>query len=122
MFEQQVLALLSPLVSGRIRWDTLNDGDVLLDTGCHIVLDMVSGRAENYVDNSLPGAHHTRLQISVWSKRRSLTNAMMRTVETTMRQSDFLAVEVVGGMATLHQDDIDGYGARQQFNVWYSAL
>lgn len=123
MFEQQVIALLSPLVSGRIRWDTLDDGDILLTDGCHIVLDMVSGRAENYVDGSLPGAHHTRLQIAVWSKRRAKTNEVMRLVERTLRLSTvFQAVEVVGGMATLHQEDIDGYGARQQFNIWYTAL
>lgn len=123
MFEQEVLALLEPLVNSRVRWDTLDDGDVLLSDGCHIVLDMVSGRAENYVDGSLPGAHHTRLQIAVWSKRRAITNNMMRLVERTLRLSTaFKAVEVVGGFATLHQEDIDGYGARQQFNIWYTAL
>ena len=123
MFEQDVLAVLSPLVSGRIRWDTLNDGDVLLQDGAHLVLDMVSGRALNYVDNSLPDVHHTRLQVAAWSKRRSVTNNMMRLVEKTLRESNlFKAVEVVGGFATMHQDDIDGYGARQQFNIWYSAL
>lgn len=112
--EQEIYSLLSPLVNKRVYPDVPPDNMQLP----FILYQQVGGESEQYVDNKLPDARHSRIQINVWSETRAEANTLARTIEKTLVESD-LVCETYGGLTAVYDSVVRIYGTRQDFGFWF---
>lgn len=112
--EQEIYLRLKSLVSNRVYPDVPPDNMQLP----FILYQQVGGESEQYIDNMLPDARHSRIQINVWSETRAEANTIAREIEKTLVESD-LVCEAYGGLTAIYDDDAKLYGTRQDFGFWY---
>lgn len=113
--EEDLVSLLGPLVSGRIYPDETPDNPQFP----LVVYQQIGGRAGWYMEKKVPSHKHSRMQISVFAKRRADANALARSIESALCESTLVA-EPYGAFTALREDPLKLYGARQDFGIWYA--
>ena len=113
--EESLVAVLGPLVGGRVHPDVTPDNVVF---PC-IVFQQVGGNSRWYLERTLPDYKNARLQINVWSTRRTEANQIARMVEKAICESGFPQAEAFGAFTALYEEAIKKYGTRQDFGVSY---
>ena len=93
MFEESFLNIISPLVVGRVWYDTMPPGYVIAVNAPVIVLQQVGGKARWYVekDSPMPDHKHARMMVTVWGRSRLEVAPLARLVELAIAQSSFVA-------------------------------
>lgn len=114
--EASLKTLLGPLVSGRCTPDVIPDG---APTFPLIVYQQVGGQAYEYLDKSLPGHDHARVQVWVWSRTRLEASDIIRQARVALVGSD-LTVETIGAATSDYNEALKLYGSRQDFGIWYA--
>jgi hypothetical protein len=115
-FEADFIALLNPLVGGKVFFDSTPDG--FLPNVDRIIVQQVGGKEAWYVDQSLPSHKHARMQVFVWTTDRLTASPLARLVAKTIAESAFVA-EPYGAPASEHQPVLKLFGSRQDFGIWY---
>ena len=121
MFEEQINALIAPIVNDHVYWVVLDEGFAFnRQSGQAVaVLQQVGGEVDRYVENEMPDTRHMRLQVSVWGSNMLNVVSAIRAIEKAIVESDFVS-QVMGAYVTDYQEDLKIYGARQDFGFWYS--
>lgn len=113
-FEGDLRALILPITGNRCYPDVTPETPVFPLS----IYQQVGGEAYAYLEKKLPNHKHARIQITIWGTERIAVNAMARAVEKKLIESAF-TVEAYGAMVALYEPDIEKYGARQDFGIWY---
>ena len=114
--EADLFAVLGPLVSNRAYPDVAPDGVAKP----YITYQQVGGQPANFL-NGVPDQRNGRFQINVWATTRSAASALIRQVEDALRLSTTLRATTQGGAVSDYEDELNLYGARQDFSVWFQA-
>lgn len=114
--EATITALLEGLVDGRLYPDVGPDTSVYP----FITYQQVGGRSLQYLEKTLPGHEHARLQVNVWAKTRLEANQLARAVAHALVQSP-MPCETYGAFAAIYEPAIKKYGTRQDFGLWHPA-
>lgn len=117
-YETDLRNLLLPLLpAGSNVWPDTTEANAQVP---YIIYQQVSGSAYWYMDNTLPGNRNARVQISAWSKSRLTTNDLIREIERTLCEGNPpFNVRPMGAFTTDYDDDLEQYGAMQDFALWY---
>ena len=115
MLNEQLNALLSPLVSGGAWADSPAEGVGFP----HLIYQQVGGQATNYLDGGRPSHRHARIQVVVWADRRTDADRIAYQVENTLRAEPIYA-QVIGALTGLYEPSLNKYGTRQDFSLWYA--
>ena len=115
MLNEQLNALLSPLVSGGAWADS--PGEELAFP--HLIYQQVGGQATNYLDGGRPSHRHARIQVVVWADRRTEADRIAYQVENVLRAEPWYA-RSEGALTGLYETSINKYGTRQDFSLWYA--
>lgn len=113
--EEDLVALLAPIVEGRIYPDESPDNPVFP----LIIYQQIGGKAGWYLENKVPSHKHARIQIDVFSRRRTEANRLARSIEGLICESAFIA-EPYGAFTALREEPLKLYGTRQDFGIWYA--
>ena len=115
MLNEQLNALLSPLVSGGAWADSPEEGVSFP----HLVYQQVGGQATNYLDGGRPSHRHARIQVVVWADRRTEADDIAYQVENILR-AEPISAQVIGALTGLYEPSLNKYGTRQDFSLWYA--
>ena len=116
MLNEQLNALLSPLVSGGAWADSPPVDGVSFP---HLIYQQVGGQAVNYLDRARPSHRHARIQVVVWADRRTEADRIAYQVENALRAEPWYA-RSEGALTGLYETSINKYGTRQDFSLWYA--
>lgn len=83
-----------------------------------VTYQAIGGQALNYVDDTVPDARHTMLQVNVWSNTRAATLALMHQIEAALRASAAFNARPASEAVSDAEEDIAMYGSRQDFDIW----
>lgn len=110
----EIRALLDPLVGGRVY------ADVPPDVPAYplITFQQVGGQAFWYMEKSMPGHRHARIQINVWSKNRPEADSLGRQVEKTLCEANQIT-QPYGALTALYESALRIFGTRQDFGIWF---
>lgn len=114
MIELKLVALLGPLVGGRIYPDVAPQGAALP----RIVYQQAGGVAPTYIDDVVPSLRNARMQIVAWAETRAQAAQLMLLIEAALVVDPTLQARPLGAMTAIHEPDTVLYGARQDFSVW----
>jgi hypothetical protein len=117
-FEEELTALLMPLVDDEVYWDTTPDNYVVKDTGV-IILQTVGGERAFYADQARPELQHARVQVQAWGRRRMAVFALFNAVEITLSQSSWTVIPYGAPIGDANSD-MELHGSRQDFGFWYA--
>ena len=115
MLNEQLHALLSPLVSGG-AWADCPGGELAFP---HLIYQQVGGQATNYLDGGRPSQRRARIQVVVWAETRTEADRIAYQVENTLRAEPVYA-HVEGALTALYEPTLNAYGTRQDFSLWYA--
>ena len=71
-----------------------------------------------FVDRAAPSLINCFFQIKVWSNSRIAAAQLIESVETALRAALDIRAWPMSGAEAEHEDDLNLYGFRQDFNVW----
>lgn len=111
--ESDLFAVLGPLVGNRAYPDFS-----IRPTTPYITYDQAGGRAINFLEAGVIGRRNARIQINCWASTRLAANQLARDVEDALMASDLKAY-VLGAFSVTSNSDLNLYGTRQDFSVWY---
>lgn len=113
-FEEDVTALLNPLVAGQVFWDFTPDNyDYPF-----ILLYQRGGRGYWYVDKTIPSHKNAKLDIEVWAKTKEAAARIIREVESAFAGST-MVVTPLGAFGSMSDPVQKLHGSQQDFSVWY---
>lgn len=112
--DASLFAILSPLVKGRVYPDLTPEPPAF---PC-IIYQQVGGKAEDYVEKTLPANDNARMQILVWSKNRLEASQISRAARAAIIGSSLNARTVAAPISQYHEY-LALYGARQDFDIYY---
>ena len=112
--ESDLFAVLGPLAGGRAYPDFAKLGSVTP----YITYDQAGGRAINFLEAGVIGKRNARVQINCWASTRLAANELARAVEDALMTSNLKAY-VLGAFSVSSNSDLNLYGTRQDFSVWY---
>jgi hypothetical protein len=112
--ESDLYDVLSPLVGGRVYPDFAKLGAATP----YIGYTQAGGQAINFLESGLVGKRNARIQINCWASTRIDANELARDAEDAMVLSA-LKTYVIGAFSVTSNSDLNLYGTRQDFSVWY---
>jgi hypothetical protein len=112
--ETDLYAVLGPLVGGRAYPDFAKIGA----TSPYITYFQAGGQAINFLESGLVGKRNARVQVNCWASTRIDANQLARDAEDAMVLSG-LKTYVIGAFSVSSNSDLNLYGTRQDFSVWY---
>lgn len=112
--EASLYAILAPLVAGHVYPDLTPEPPVF---PC-IVYQQVGGKAEDYVEKTLPANDNARVQILVWSKTRLEASTISHQARAAIIGSNLNARTVAAPISQYHEY-LALFGARQDFDIYY---
>lgn len=115
--ESDIFDALKGLVSNRVFPDVAPFGTV----APYITFQQIGGSAENFLESVFVGKRNARIQVNVWTTTRLATNALARSVETTLIANTAIRATVLGAFTATHEPDLNPplYGTHQDFSTWY---
>lgn len=113
--EAQLVAVLGPLVSGRVYPDTPPDAPTF---PC-IVYQQVGGQAVEYLEGKVADQDHARVQVVVWAKTRLQASQIARQARVALVEGSLKAT-TYGAPVSLYEEALKLYGARTDFSIWYA--
>lgn len=114
MIEPALVALLSPLVSGRVYPDIAPTNAALP----RIVYQQVGGDAPTYIDDTVPSLRNARMQLVAWAISRDQATTLMLAIESALIRATALQARPIGALTAIHEPGAGLYGARQDFSTW----
>lgn len=115
--ESDLYSAIQGLVSGRCYPDVAPSGAAKP----YITYQVVGGIAENFLESAVVGKRNARMQINCWGETRKAVAALARSVEDAVVVSTALRGFVYGAPVSEYVEDVNLYGTRQDFSIWYSA-
>jgi hypothetical protein len=108
-------ATLSPFAEGRVFPDIAPEETALP----YVTYQQVGGVPVNFVDGGVPGKRNTRMQINVWARTRSESDALAIQVEDALRLETALQTTVLGSLIAVYEPETKLKGSMQDFSFWY---
>jgi hypothetical protein len=106
--------VLRPLASGQAYPDVPPPGIA----GPYITWQQVGGQVVNFVDTATAvSKRNARVQVEAWTDRRSTASALMASAEDALKAQ--VQAFALGAAVSLHEPDLQLYGSRQDFSIWY---
>ena len=119
--EELVTSIISPLVSGRLYWDTTPQGGPPKDgNGTYLpfcVAQLVGGVDEAYIDQTFPNYEHHRLQVISFAPSSIAASELNRTVRTTLL-ANYKPADIVGSPQATYDPALLLRGRLQHFSIW----
>lgn len=84
----------------------------------YVVWQQIGGRVVPYVDDSVPDAENSFVQVTAWARTRLEANALMRRIEVAMIVATAFTARPMSAMSAAPSDDETLRGAMQDFDVW----
>lgn len=112
--EADLVALLGPLVAGRIYPDVAPNGAGMP----YLVYQQIGGRPVAYTDNSVPDLKNGVFQLAAWGSTRTAVAALLLAVEAALIGATAFQARPQTAPRSLYEDDTGRYGALQDFDVW----
>jgi hypothetical protein len=85
----------------------------------YVTYQQVGGVPVNFVDGGVPGKRNTRMQINVWARTRSESDALAIQVEDALRLETALQTTVLGSLIAVYEPETKLKGSMQDFSFWY---
>ncbi len=111
--EATIHALLSGLVATRVFPDVAPSGVARP----FIVYQQVGGQGLVYAEGDMPNRENARMQIACWATTRSQAISLAQQAEALICASVLMA-RPMGARVSVHEEDTNLYGARQDFDCW----
>jgi Protein of unknown function (DUF3168) len=85
----------------------------------YITWQQVGGQSINFVDTAtaVVGKRNARVQVEAWADRRSTASTLMASAEDALKAQ--VQAFALGAAVSLHEPDLQLYGSRQDFSIWY---
>ncbi len=115
--EASLCSALNSLVSDRVYPDDTAGAPVPLVYPL-ILYQMVGGKAYEYTDQSMPDHDHARVQVVVWAKTRLEASTLARQARSAILTA-IKPAETYGAAVSLRDQELNLYGSRQDFGIWY---
>ena len=112
--EENIVALLGPLVSNRVYPDTAPAGE----PRPHITFQQVGGESIHFMERAVPSKKNGRFQVNVWSDTRLEAADLALQVENAFLTATTMQATPLGSPIALHEDDLNFYGTQQDFSIW----
>jgi hypothetical protein len=113
--EAKVVALLGPLVGGRIHADVAD-----VDTPRpYITWQQNGGVVVEFLDGAAPSMDNALLQIDVWGNSREQVNGIIREAAALLRADPDIIARAVTQLQAMSEPDLKLRGARQDFSIWW---
>ncbi|NLZ12372.1 MAG: DUF3168 domain-containing protein [Alcaligenaceae bacterium] len=112
--ELTLIALLSPLVGGRVFPDVAPIGTARP----YITWQQFGGDVIKPLANEVASKRNSTVQINVWSDTRLQANQLILQAETALVTSSAFIARPISAFAARHEEDVDLYGAEQDFSIW----
>ncbi|MFY1957085.1 DUF3168 domain-containing protein [Achromobacter xylosoxidans] len=114
MVEDDIRAVLGPLVDGRVYPGVAPDGA----EEPRITYHWVGGKPLNFLEG-VPDLRNGRLQVDVWALLDQDAARIIRQAEDALRLSPVLRAVTEGGALSDHEPDTKLYARKQTFSVWF---
>lgn len=85
----------------------------------YVTYQQIGGDVLEYLDNPPPMARNAYMQINAWSDDPQVAKDLMRQIEAALLAATAFAASPMAAMQDDHDPDMQVYGARQDFSVWY---
>lgn len=119
--EAIVTALLSPVVDGRC-WENTTPEGLARDANDRIlpfiIWTLVSGIEQEYVDQTMPEARNSRIQVNVVGPSSIECSRLIKAARDALVNSTY-TVGVYGSPGGTYDQARNLRGRRQQFGIWY---
>jgi hypothetical protein len=115
--EANLYNALNSLVGGRVYPDDTK-GAALPLVYPLIVYQTVGGQAYDYANQSMPDHDHARAQVVVWAETRLEASTLARQARAALLAA-ITPCETYGAAVSLRNEELNLYGARQDFGIWY---
>jgi len=112
--ETQIYTALKSLVTGGHVY-AINLPDTVT-ARTYITYQQVGGSAINFLNSAKPSKKNARFQINVWAPTPQAAAVLSRLTEDAMRTIDAF---VEGAPVSTDEPDINLYGTRQDFSIWF---
>ena len=114
--ESKIFTTLTGLVGGRVFPDFAPEGTQLP----YIVYQQVGGTAVSFLEKTVPDIRNGRFQVEVWAPTRNEAMTISQQAEAAMVQATTFNASPYNAYVAQVQEDINLYGALQDFSVWDS--
>lgn len=114
--EEKIYAVLDgiPAISGRVFPDVAPYGTPVP----YASYQRFGGVPVVFLDRAVPSKKNCFFQINVWSDNRIGAAVLIDAVEAALREAVGIQASPMSGPVAEHEDDLNLYGFRQDFNVW----
>lgn len=113
--ESDLLAVLEPLVGGRVYANEAPDSVATP----YMVYQQVGGVAIAFLEKSaMPSKKNGRIQINTWTTTKAATAALALAVEAAVVLSTRFDAEALGAPVDVDGSLVDLFGQQQDFSVW----
>jgi hypothetical protein len=113
--ESDLLALLEPLVGGRVYATEAKNGVA----APYLVYQQVGGVAVAFLDRgAMPSKKNGRFQINTWAQTKVEVTALALIVESTLVLSTRFQAEALGAPIDVDGTLVDLFGMQQDFSIW----
>ena len=112
--EPILVALLSPLVSGRVYLDVAPSGALLP----RIVMQQVGGEVINYTEGTIPDKENARMQVVCWGASRFAAANLAKQAEAAIKSSPLIQASAIGARISGYEQDTALYSSHQDFSIW----
>ena len=119
--EELITSIISPLVNGRLYWDTTPQSGPPKDAnGTYLpfcIAQLVGGMDATYIDQTFPDYEHYRVQVISYSPSSLAATTLNRTVRTTLLAS-YKPADIVGSPTAVYDPALLLRGRLQHFSIW----
>lgn len=112
--EADLIAVLDPLVSGRVYKMEAPDGVARP----YITYQQVGGQTVSFLERAMPSKKHGRMQINCWADDAATTAALMLAVESAVVLATAFQAEAIGAPLDVDGSMVDLFGQQQDFGIW----
>ncbi|MCD2164284.1 DUF3168 domain-containing protein [Comamonas koreensis] len=84
-----------------------------------VVYQFVPGEVVKTIANDAPELRNSQVQLTVWTKTRRRSNALMRQIEDLLIQTEVFQARPMASMESDSDADLKLRGSRQDFSIWW---
>lgn len=84
----------------------------------YVTYQRIGGEVINPMGKEIPAKENAFVQVNVWADTRLQASSVMQQIEDAFRMASTVQAYPQSAMVATHEEDLNLYGARQDFNVW----
>jgi hypothetical protein len=110
----KIVALLSPLVGGRV----FPDRAPFSTARPYITYQQVGGHVVSPLAKAVADVENGFIQVNVWCDLRTDADALANQVEAALITAEVFNAKPMAGQISTSDEELDRYGKQQDFSIW----